>query len=145
MVALVILLVSIPPVRRSILGAVFGLDSGLLADIGEALPFAVMYPLLYGHRQYYQGLFTRSGRSDAVGWGAALRVATVLIVAITGLGPLGHAGATLGVLSAVVGLSVEAVFLERVSHRQVIAMLPESRPVQHEVLSTEGVSGVIPR
>ena len=140
MVALVILLVSIPPVRRSILGAVFGLDSGLLADIGEALPFAVMYPLLYGHRQYYQGLFTRSGRSDAVGWGAALRVATVLIVAIAGLGPLGHAGATLGVLSAVVGLSVEAVFLERVSHRQVIAMLPESRPVQHEVLSTEGVN-----
>ena len=137
-VALVVLLVSIPPVRRAVLGAVFGLDAGLLADIGAALPFAVMYPLLYGHRQYYQGLFIRSGRSDAVGWGAAIRVATVLIVAIAGLGPLGDAGATLGVLSAVVGLSVEAVFLERVSHKQVMSTLPESRPVHHEVLSSEG-------
>ena len=91
-VALLVALVSIPLIRSVVLGAVFGLDSGLLSDIGEALPFAVAYPLLYGHRQYYQGLFTRSGRSDAVGWGAALRVVCVLAVAVVGLEPLGHAG-----------------------------------------------------
>ncbi len=62
-------------------------------------------------------------------------------VAMVGLGPLGHAGATLGVLSTVVGLAVEGVFLERVSHRQVMLMLPESRPSRHEVLSSEGVRG----
>jgi hypothetical protein len=56
-----------------------------------------------------------------------------------GLGPLGQAGATLGVLSAVVGLAVEAVFLERVSRRQVLSMLPESRPTRQAVLSGEGV------
>ena len=139
-VALLVALVSIPLVRSAVLGAVFGLDSGLLSDIGAALPFAVAYPLLYGHRQYCQGLFIRSGRSDAVGWGAALRVASVLAVAVVGLGPLGHAGATLGVLSVVVGLAVEGVFLERVSRRHVMSTLPESRPDRHRALSSEGVT-----
>ena len=139
-VALLVALVSIPLVRSAVLGAAFGLDSGLLSDIGAALPFAVAYPLLYGHRQYYQGLFTRSGRSDAVGWGAALRVASVLAVAVVGLGPLGHAGATLGVLSVVVGLAVEGVFLERVSRRHVMSTLPESRPDRHRALSSQGVT-----
>jgi hypothetical protein len=137
-VALLVGLVATPPVRRVLLGAIFGLDAGLLSDIGAALPFAVAYPLLYGHRQYYQGLFTRSGRSDAVGWGAALRVTTVLVVAVAGLGPLGHAGATLGVLAAVVGLAVEGLFLERVARRQVMTLLPESGPLPHEVLVDEG-------
>ena len=139
-VALLIALVSIPVVRSVVLAAVFGLDSGLLSDIGAALPFAVAYPLLYGYRQYYQGLFTRCGRSDAVGWGAVLRVASVLAVAVVGLGPLGDAGATLGVLSAAAGLAVESVFLERVSHRLVLSNLPESRPARHDVLSSEGVT-----
>jgi hypothetical protein len=73
-----------------------------------------------------------------VGWGAALRVATVLAVAVVGLGPLGEAGATLGVLSAVAGLAMEGLFLERVSHRQVMATLPESRPSRQPVLESEG-------
>ena len=141
-VALVVALVAVPGVRQAVLGAVFGLDSGLLSDIGAALPFAAAYPLLYGHRQYYQGLFTRCGRSDAVGWGAALRVATVLAVAVSGLDFLGDAGATLGVISAVAGLTVEGIFLERVSHRQVMSRLPESRPIRRpQLLSTEEVSG----
>ena len=139
-VALLVALVSIPLVRSALLGAVFGLDPGLLSDIGTALPFAVAYPLLYGHRQYYQGLFTRSGRSDAVGWGATLRVASVLAVAVAGLGPLGEAGATLGVLSVVIGLVVEGVFLERVFRRQVMSTLPESRPSRRSALSSEGVT-----
>lgn len=136
-VSVVVALVSMPPIRRVVLGAVFGLDAGLLSDIGAALPFAVAYPLLYGHRQYYQGLFTRSGRSDAVGWGAALRVATVLAVAVAGLGPLGHAGATLGVLAAVAGLAVEDLFLARVARRQVMTILPESGLAPPEALVHE--------
>ena len=74
-------------------------------------------------------------------WGAALRVATVLGVAVAGVGPLGHAGATLGVLAVVAGLTVEGVFLERVSQRQVMSRLPESRPIRPEALSSEGVTG----
>lgn len=139
-VALVIGLVATPPVRRVVLGAVFGLDAGLLADIGAALPFAVAYPWLYGHRQYYQGLFTRCHRSDAVGWGAALRVVTVFGVAVVGLGPLGHQGATLGVLAAVAGLLVEGVFLERVARAQVMTVLPESGAAAREVVLDQGVT-----
>ena len=133
-------LLAMPLVWPAVLGAVFGLDSGLLSDIGAALPFAATYPLLYGHRQYFQGLFTRCGRSDAVGWGAALRVATVLIVVVAGLGPLGHAGATLGVLASAVGLAVEGLFLERMSRKQVMPMLPESPHVRHDVPPSEGVT-----
>ncbi|MGB7220101.1 MAG: hypothetical protein WBD07_14990 [Vicinamibacterales bacterium] len=138
-VALCVALVSISPVSRVILGVIFKLDSGLLSDIGAALPFTVAYPLLYGHRQYYQGLFTRCGRSDAVGWGAALRVTVVLVVAVAGLRPLGDAGATLGVLASAVGLVVEGIFLERVSRRHVMSLLPESRRTPHEALSGGGI------
>ena len=139
-VALLLGMVSLPAIRHVVLGAIFGLDAGLLSDIGAALPFAIAYPLLYGHRQYYQGLFMRSGRSDAVGWGAVLRVATVLGVAVAGLGPLGQSGATLGVLSAVAGLVVEGLFLERVARRQVMTTLPDSGPPHREVLAGEGVT-----
>jgi hypothetical protein len=138
-VALLVALVSVPLVSRTVLAAAFRLDSGLLSDIGAALPFTVAYPLLYGHRQYYQGLFTRCGRSDAVGWGAVLRVATVLAVAVAGLETFGDAGATLGVLAQAVGLAVEGLFLERVSHRQVMSLLPKSRRARHEVLSRGGI------
>ena len=139
-VAVLVAVVSVPAVWRTLLGAVFRLDPGLLSDIGVALPFAVAYPLLYGHRQYYQGLFTRRGRSDAVGWGAALRFVTVLAVAVAGLGPLGEFGAILGVLSAVVGLAAENAFLELVSRRYVVLSLPESRPARTEMLLHEGGS-----
>ena len=139
-VAALIGLVSTPLVRGTLLPALFGLDAGLLRDIGAALPFAVAYPLLYGHRQYYQGLFTRCGRSDAVGWGAALRVFTVLVVAVAGLGPLGQAGATLGVLAAVVGLVLEGIFLERAARRQVMPGLPEAAPAPRGPLLDEGVT-----
>ncbi len=134
-VALLIGVVSTPPVRRVLLGALFGLDAGLLGDIGAALPFAVAYPLLYGHRQYYQGLFTRCGRPYAVGWGGALRVVTVFVTAVAALGPLGHVGATLGVLAALAGLAVEGVFLERTARRQVMTVLPESEPAARQPLS----------
>ncbi len=139
-VAALVGLVSLPSVRRVVLGAVFGLDEGLLSDIGAALPLAVAYPLLYGHRQYYQGLFTRSGYSDAVGWGAALRIATVAAVATASLEPLGHAGATLGVLAVVAGLAIEGIFLELVARRLVMTVLPESRTPLPEVLADEGVT-----
>lgn len=129
-VAAVLALVSIPAIRIPVLGSVFELDQGLLSDIGTALPFTVAYPFLYGHRQYYQGLFIRTGRSDAVGWGAVLRVFTVLVVAVTALAPLGERGAVLGVVAATVGLAVEGLFLERVSQRQVMPALARSAPVR---------------
>ncbi len=125
-VSAVLGILALPPVRAVALGGIFQLDPGLLGDIGAALPLTIAYPILYGHRQYYQGLFIRAGRSDAVGWGAVLRVSTVLIVGLMVLGPLGRYGASLGVGLAVLGLVVEGLFLERISHAQV---LPSLRPV----------------
>jgi hypothetical protein len=128
-VAAVLALVALPAIRSTVLGSVFDLDPGLLSDIGMALPFAILYPFLYGHRQYYQGLFIRCGRPDAVGWGAVLRIATVAVVAVVGLGPLNERGAVLGVLAAAVGLAVEGLFLERASRKEVLPALPAVRPV----------------
>ena len=123
-VAAVMALLSLPGVSAPILRAVFGLDAGLLSDIGSAMPIAIAYPLLYGHRQYYQGLLVACGRSDIVGWAALLRVATVMAVAIALLEPLGERGAVLAVLAAVAGLAAEALYLERVCRRQVVPCLP---------------------
>jgi hypothetical protein len=139
-VAVALAVVAVPTVRMPVLGAVFDLDPGLLSDIGAALPLAVSYPLLYGHRQYYQGLFIRCGRSDAVGWGAALRVAIVLAVALVALAPLSHAGAVLGVLSAAAGLAVGGLFLERVARRQVMPMLAAAKVGKQELPVGEGVT-----
>lgn len=137
-VAGVLALVSLPAVRSTLLSSVFDLDPGLLSDIGMALPFAIVYPFLYGHRQYYQGLFIRCGRPDAVGWGAGLRILTVLVVALVGLGPLSDKGAVLGVLAATVGLAVEGLFLERISHREVMPSLPLVRPERDAAAGTVG-------
>ena len=126
---------SLPALRQGALGLVFQLDAGLLSDIGAALPLTIAYPILYGHRQYYQGLFIRAGRSGAVAWGAVLRVATVVACALIALEPLGDLGATLGVGAAVIGLLVEGLFLERASHSHVMPTLAP-RPA----LSEEGVA-----
>ena len=61
------------------------------------------------------------------GWDMLINLA-VFIVAVGTLGPLGDRGAVLGVLAATVGLAVEGLFLERVSHRQVMPTLPAARP-----------------
>ena len=131
---------SLRAVHMPLLGAVFDLDTGLLSDIGAALPFTIAYPLLYGHRQYYQGLFIRCGHSDDVGWGAALRVVTVAVVAVLGLERLGPRGAVLGVVAAVAGLVVEGLFLERASHRDVMPTLALAKPPRQKALSGESVS-----
>ena len=75
-----------------------------------------------------------------MGWGAALRVVTVFGVAVAGLGPLGHAGATLGVVAAVAGLLVEGAFLERLARAQVMTVLPESGSAPREVVLDQGVT-----
>jgi hypothetical protein len=117
-------LISLPWVRVPLLAVVFGLDPGLVADVGAALPIAVAYPLLYGHRQYYQGLFVACGRPDAVGWGALLRIVTVVAVAGAMLDRLGQQGAVLAVSAAVAGLAAEALYLERMARRHVMPGLP---------------------
>ena len=77
-----LLLISIPSLREPLLGYLFALEADLIAVAGPALPIAAAYPLLYGIRQYYQGLFVRSGRPVMVGAGAVLRVTTILVAAV---------------------------------------------------------------
>ncbi len=119
----ILLLLSAPQIREPLLGSVFVLDDGLLSLAGAALPIAAAYPVLYGLRQYYQGLFVRSGRSLEVGIGAVLRV-VFIVVAASVAGGLALTGAVLGVSLAVSGLVIEGVFLRMRSRRGV---LPELR------------------
>ncbi|MDX1645668.1 MAG: hypothetical protein R3304_00885 [Longimicrobiales bacterium] len=117
---------AVPEVREWILWTGFRLDPSLLEPAGLAFPVAALYPLLYGHRQYYQGLFVRAGCTLLVGRGAVLRVVVVLAASPILLGPMGDNGARLGVTLAVVGLVAESVFLEVMSRLRALDLLDKA-------------------
>lgn len=104
-------LISLPGIRQWVLDLAFSLEPDLLVEAARALPVAALYPLLYAHRQYYQGLFIRVGCPGVVGQGAAIRVAGVVTAAILLVGVLGHYGAAFGVGLHAFGLVVEDAFL----------------------------------
>lgn len=119
-------ILAIPAIREAILWTAFRLDPSLLEPAGLAFPVAALYPLLYGHRQYYQGLFVRAGCTLLVGRGAVLRIVVILAAAPILLGPMGSNGARLGVTLAVVGLVAESVFLEVMARRTALDLLEEA-------------------
>ena len=129
-------ILALPPIRVEVLVLAFDLAPGLVENVGRALPLAVAYPLLYGHRQYYQGLFIRANHPGVVGAGAVLRVTFIATLALLVLDPLGGYGAALGVGLAVAGLLVEGVFLERLSHRRALPALAHPRAVPGEAVTT---------
>lgn len=118
---------AVPAIREAILWTGFRLDPSLLEPAGLAFPVAALYPLLYGHRQYYQGLYVRAGCTGLVGRGAVLRVVVILAAAPLLLGPMGANGARLGVTLAVVGLLAEGVFLEVMARLRALPLLEQVR------------------
>lgn len=110
-----LLALSVPAVREPVFRLLFALEPHLIALAGPALPLTAAYPVLYGLRQYYQGLFVRSGKTGFVGVGAVLRVIGIGALAATafalGFGADPSMGAVMGVGLAVSGLVVEGVFL----------------------------------
>jgi len=119
----VLALLALPGVRETLLWSVFRLDPSLLEPAGMALPIAALYPLLYGHRQYHQGLFVRTGCSELVGRGAVLRIVIIVAAAPLLLGPMADNGARLGVTLAVLGLTAEGIFLEILSRVRALPRL----------------------
>ncbi len=133
-----LLLISVPSMREPLLAYLFALEADLIAVAGPALPIAAAYPLLYGIRQYYQGLFVRSGRPVMVGAGAVLRVTTILVAAVL-VQDAGVGGAVLGVGLAVFGLAFEGLFLIRYSRKDV---MPELRAKRAAAINPEAFEGV---
>ncbi len=134
----VLLVLSVPAIREPVLRNVFALDANLVALAGAALPIAAAYPLLYAIRQYYQGLFVRSGRTGVVGAGAVLRISGLVAAALVVQGT-GVTGAVLGVGLAVFGLTIEGAFLVRYSQREV---MPELRASRAAAVNPEAFEGV---
>ena len=120
-------ILAIPVIRETILWTGFRLDPSLLEPAGLAFPVAALYPALYGHRQYYQGLFVRAGCTGLVGRSAVLRIVVIFAAAPLLLGPMGANGARLGVTLAVVGLVAEAVFLEIMGRTRALPLLDQIR------------------
>ncbi len=133
-----LLVLSIPALREPILRFLFALEAGLLGLAGPALPIAAAYPLLYGIRQYYQGLFVRSGRPGVVGTGAVLRVVSIVVAALF-LRDAAVGGAVLGVGLAVFGLTLEGLFLVQRAQR---AVMPELRAERAAAVNPEAFEGV---
>lgn len=134
-VTLLLGVLAIPAVREAILWTGFRLDPSLLEPAGLAFPVAALYPLLYGHRQYYQGLYVRAGCTGLVGRGAVLRIVVILAAAPLLLGPMGANGARLGVTLAVVGLLAEGVFLEVMARLHALPLL-ETTSLRSRVSAT---------
>lgn len=122
-VFLVLGVLALPVISGPVLDWVFQLDPDLLGGAAAALPLAAFYPLLYGHRQYYQGLFVRVGCPGVVGMGALLRVATLAVAAVVLVGSLGGYGAAFGVGLHAFGLAVEGAYLLQRSRRLVLPAL----------------------
>jgi hypothetical protein len=123
-------ILAIPSIREAILWTGFRLDPSLLEPAGLAFPVAALYPVLYGHRQYYQGLFVRVGCTGLIGRGAVLRIVVILAAAPLLIGPMGANGARLGVTLAIVGLFGEAVFLEVMARVRALACLEDVQRVE---------------
>jgi len=132
----VLLLLSFPGIRGPLLGALYGSGTELLDAAGRALPLAALYPLLYGHRQYFQGLYIRANHPRLVGLGAVLRVSSIIVAALLLLKSQGHHGAVFGVGLAAGGLLVEGAFLELFSYRHVLPWLEEESSVAGEAMSS---------
>lgn len=114
---------AVPWVSEPVLDLAFQLDAELLQSAAAALPVAALYPLLYGHRQYYQGLFVRVGCPGVVGKGALLRITSLVLAAVLLVGPLGGHGAAFGVGLHAFGLAVEGGFLLQRSRLRVLPAL----------------------
>ena len=127
-VTVILGILSLPVIREAILWTGFRLDPSLLEPAGLAFPIAALYPVLYGHRQYHQGLFVRAGCTGLVGRGAVLRIFVILAAAPLLLGPMGGNGARLGVTLAVIGLIAEGAFLELMSRREALPLLDSRAP-----------------
>lgn len=125
-VTLLLGILAIPDLREFILWTGFRLDPSLLEPAGLAFPVAALYPALYGHRQYYQGLYVRAGCTGLVGRSAILRIVVILAAAPLLLGPMGENGARLGVTLAVVGLVAEAIFLEIMARLRALPLLDQA-------------------
>jgi hypothetical protein len=126
-VTLLLGVLAIPSIREAILWTGFRLDPSLLEPAGAAFPVAALYPALYGHRQYYQGLFVRATCTGLVGRGAVVRVVVILAAAPLLLGPMGANGARLGVTLAVIGLLAEGAFLEIMARLRALPLLELAR------------------
>ncbi len=124
--------------HQPFLRVLFALDAQLLALAGPALFLAAAYPVLYGCRQYYQGLFVRAGSTLVVVVGAVGRVACILAAAFL-LRALDARGAVLGVGIHVLGLAGEGVFLAYLSRSKVMPGLREraQAAVKPEVFEAE--------
>jgi Na+-driven multidrug efflux pump len=134
LVCLTLVVAALPAVRDWILWAAFRPEPALLATAGAALPIAALYPLLYGHRQYVQGLFVRAGCPGSVGKGAVLRVVIIALAARILLAPLGENGAVLGVALAVIGLAAENLYLEWRSRSRALPALENALVLPPEAI-----------
>jgi hypothetical protein len=134
LVTLFLGILAVPAIREAILWTGFRLDPSLLEPAGLAFPVVALYPILYGHRQFYQGLYVRAGCTGLVGRSAVLRIVVILFSAPLLLGLMGENGARLGVTLQALGLFAEAVFLEIMARREALPLLEQLRVAEPAAL-----------
>jgi hypothetical protein len=97
-----------------------------------ALWFMLPWPSAIGYRRFLQGVLIRSGRTKLVAYGTLIRLAAMVLAALTGFYVLGIPGAWVGALSLATGVTVEALaakFMAAGTVRAILAgELDEGKP-----------------
>lgn len=80
-----------------------------VADAGQgAMQVMLLWTAAIGWRRFLQGVLVRYGRAQLVTWGTAIRLLTIVVVAVTLLRWNGLPGATAGAWIVMAGVLVEA-------------------------------------
>lgn len=80
-----------------------------VADAGQgAMQVMLLWTAAIGWRRFLQGVLVRYGRAQLVTWGTAVRLTTIVVVAVTLLRWNGQPGATAGAWIVMAGVLVEA-------------------------------------
>ena len=104
-----LLIVLIPSVYEALIPGLMGVPTEVAELTYGALWFMLPWPSAIGYRRFLQGVLIRSGKTKLVAYGTLIRLAAMLVAALTGFFLLGIPGAWVGALSLATGVTVEAI------------------------------------
>ena len=104
-----LLVVLIPPVYRSLTGAVLGLPEPVAEITYGALWLLLPWPVAIGYRRFLQGILIRSGRTRLVALGTVLRLVAMSCTGAVLFTQFSLPGAWVGAAALSAGVGIEAI------------------------------------
>ena len=106
---LLLLAVLTPAVYDVLMLSLMGVPEPVAEITYGALWFFLPWPSAIGYRRFLQGVLIRAGKTKLVAYGTLIRLAAMVVAALTGYFVLDMQGAWVGALALASGVTVEAV------------------------------------